>query len=123
MFLCSRVCLHPVSPECDFSVSRNVRLNVLVCVYVSGKEQRQAQIADMCSFYLLEEKGNAMRILADRVSGQTVSGTDRGGGGDCDHSYECWRDDWEANCKHTLTTQVKTHPNILLFVIMYVLKK
>jgi len=42
-----------------------------VCVYVSGKEQRQAQIADMCSFYLLEEKGNAMRILADRVSGQT----------------------------------------------------
>lgn len=91
-FLCSRVSLDPVSPECDSSVSRNVELNVLVCVYVSGKEQRQAQIADMCSFYLLEEKGNAMRILADRVSGQTVSGTDRGGG-DCSHSEECWRDD------------------------------
>ncbi len=85
LFLCSQVCLKPVSPECDFSVTRNVRLNVLVCVYVPGKEQRQAQIADMCSFYLLEEKGNAMRILADRVSGQTVSGTDRGGG-DCNHS-------------------------------------
>ncbi|ROL45760.1 hypothetical protein DPX16_11455 [Anabarilius grahami] len=72
--------LDPVSPEYDSYVSRNVELNVLVCVYVSGKEQRQAQIADMCSFYLLEEKGNAMRILADRVSSQTVSGTDRGGG-------------------------------------------
>lgn len=90
-FLCSRVSLDPVSPECDSSVSRNVELNILVCVYVSGKE-RQAQIADMCSIYLLEEKGNAMRILADRVSGQTVSGTDRGGG-DCAHSEECWRDD------------------------------
>lgn len=84
-FLCSRVSLDAVSPEYDSYVSRNVVLNVLVCVYVSGKEQRQAQIADMCSFYLLEEKGNAMRILADRVSGQTVSGTDRGGG-DCNHS-------------------------------------
>lgn len=79
-FLCSRVSLDPVSPEYDSYVSRNVELNVLVCVYVSVKEQRQAQIADMCSFYLLEEKGNAMRILADRVSGQTVSGTDGGGG-------------------------------------------
>lgn len=84
-FLCSRVSLDPVSPECESSVSPNVELNVLVCVYVSGKEQRQAQIADMCSFYLLQEKGNAMRILADRVSDQTVSGTDRGGG-DCSHS-------------------------------------
>ncbi len=57
LFLCSPVCLDPVSPECDCSVSRNVRLNVLVCVYVSGKEQRQAQIADMCSFLSLRGEG------------------------------------------------------------------
>lgn len=80
--LCAQDCffvLQSVSIQSLLSVialSRNVRLNVLVCVYVSGKEQRQAQIADMCSFYLLEEKGNAMRILAGRVSSQTVSGTE-----------------------------------------------
>lgn len=41
---------------------------------VSAKE-RQAEIADMCSFYLAPEKGNAMRMLAARASDQTVRGT------------------------------------------------
>lgn len=87
----------------------NVSLNVLVCVYVTGKEQRKAQIADMCSFYLLEEKGNAMRILADRVSGQTEEE-------ETAIIHKSAGKMIERLIANTLTTQLKTHPNILLLL-------